>query len=272
MSFVSGLWAVYTYQWFKTGVPVSIGGVAIAGATNSCFHHYQREGRPTSGTYSVRVTNAGGTTTSPAGPDPFVARYHKYRWWWYWHWRPGNIRPALAAPMNFTAAVYREANGETKERSFGQAAVLSVQVRFGTRVQRSCRATWPTERRVTFSTFLGRAFITPQLEGPRRFGNRPEHSCRSALCSDSGAAFWSGCRGTFGNVAPKEFESVHSSLVPRGYRHRALGWHDDLQRTQGLWLSWCAQPQHLHQVVRVHTERAGWLSLRFNGAPSGESS
>jgi len=73
--------------------------------------------------------------------------------------------PTLANPLQFTAAVYREANGETKATSYGQAAVLSVLVRqsIGTAIVQGYLA---NGTKVTFSTYLGRAFITPQMEGP----------------------------------------------------------------------------------------------------------
>jgi hypothetical protein len=73
--------------------------------------------------------------------------------------------PTLAGPLQFTAAVYRESNGETKSSSYGQAAVLSVLVRqaIGTALVQGYLA---NGTKVTFSTHLGRGFITPQMEGP----------------------------------------------------------------------------------------------------------
>jgi hypothetical protein len=78
---------------------------------------------------------------------------------------------ASAMPMYFTAAAYREANGETKEASYGQAAVLSAQVRAGTGTV-ILRGYLANGSRVAASAILGRAFITPQMEGPE-FGEDP---------------------------------------------------------------------------------------------------
>jgi hypothetical protein len=72
---------------------------------------------------------------------------------------------ASATPMYFTAAAYRETNGETKESSYGQAAVLSVQIRAGTGAV-ILRGYLANGTKVTASSVLGRAFITPQMEGP----------------------------------------------------------------------------------------------------------
>ena len=73
--------------------------------------------------------------------------------------------PTLATPLQFTAAVYREINGETKSNSYGQAAVLAVQLRqvMSAAIVQGYLA---NGTKVTFSTYLGRPFITPQMEGP----------------------------------------------------------------------------------------------------------
>ena len=73
--------------------------------------------------------------------------------------------PTAANPLQFTAAVYRESEGVTKPTSYGQAAVLSVLVRqnMGTAIVQGYLA---NGTKVTFSTHLGRAFITPEMEGP----------------------------------------------------------------------------------------------------------
>jgi hypothetical protein len=72
---------------------------------------------------------------------------------------------AQSSQMYFTAAVYRETNGETKETSIGQAAVISAQVRQGTGAV-LLRGYLGNGARVTASATLGRAFITPEMEGP----------------------------------------------------------------------------------------------------------
>jgi hypothetical protein len=72
---------------------------------------------------------------------------------------------ALVNPMQFTAAVYREINGETKANTYGQAAVLSVSIRQAM-ASAIVQGYLANGTRVTFSTFLGRPFITPQMEGP----------------------------------------------------------------------------------------------------------
>jgi hypothetical protein len=76
--------------------------------------------------------------------------------------------PSLANPLQFTAAVYREANGETKPASFGQAAVFSVSLRqaMGTAIVQGYLG---NGTKVLFSTYLGRSFITPEMEGPDVF-------------------------------------------------------------------------------------------------------
>jgi sugar lactone lactonase YvrE len=73
--------------------------------------------------------------------------------------------PTAANPLAFTAAVYRESNGETKPNSYGQAAVLSVLVRQATGIA-IVQGYLGNGTKVTFSTYLGRAFITPEMEGP----------------------------------------------------------------------------------------------------------
>ena len=77
-----------------------------------------------------------------------------------------------AAPMVFTSAVYRQTNGETAAKTYGQGAVLSVQVRqpTGGAVVQGYLA---NGTKVTFSTSLGRAFTTPQVEAPDLLENQP---------------------------------------------------------------------------------------------------
>jgi len=152
----------FTYQWFKTVAATRTGGVAISGATSSVLTIAGVRDADFA-YYYVRVTNAGGSVTSAPARISLLDTSN-----------PGGgtgtggtgTSVLLGAPMDFTAAVYREANGETKENSFGQAAVLSVRVRAGTGAT-IVQGYLANGTRVTFSTFLGRAFITPEVEGPQ---------------------------------------------------------------------------------------------------------
>ena len=138
----------FTYQWLKAGN-------AISGATTQ-FLTISNVKSSDFGSYTVRVTNAGGSTTSSPAVLSLLDTTGT---------GGTGVSAALAPPMNFTAAVYREANGETKTNSFGQAAVLSAQVRSATGAT-VVQGYLANGTKVTFSTYLGRSFITPQMEGP----------------------------------------------------------------------------------------------------------
>jgi hypothetical protein len=74
--------------------------------------------------------------------------------------------------MVFTAAAYRQTDGETLPKTYGQGAALSVQVRqlMGSAVVQGYLA---NGTKVTFSTYLGRAYTTPQFDGPAGVDNQP---------------------------------------------------------------------------------------------------
>jgi hypothetical protein len=79
---------------------------------------------------------------------------------------------AILPPMYFTAAAYRNANGQTKETSFGQGAVLSVQVRFGTGIS-IVQGYLGNGSKFTASASLGRAFTSTPVEAPAEVGIYP---------------------------------------------------------------------------------------------------
>jgi hypothetical protein len=92
----------------------------------------------------------------------------------------GTTATPTALPMYFTGAVYRETKGETKETSFGQAAVLSAQVRFGSG-NVLVRGYLGNGTRVTLSTYLGRSFITPEVKPPDGVSIDPDVAAATAF-------------------------------------------------------------------------------------------
>jgi sugar lactone lactonase YvrE len=157
------------YQWFKSRTDSTNGGTEISGGTQflgqtSTILTISNLQKADEGYYYLRITPASGppvfsnTAQLLVVTNPVTGVTGT----------PGQ----LSGPMDFTAAVYRETNGETKDNSFGQAAVLSARIRFGTGAT-IVQGYLANGTRVTFSTFLGRAFTTPQLEGPGGVGIDP---------------------------------------------------------------------------------------------------